>query len=146
MAVVLLAAATFLVAGAVADGLTTVTVHRCGYVNAGKAGYGENGIYPWHMSCAQARQVVLGSHDPHAKVIDFTAPGADGGAVQIDGRWWVCTGQMGYYNCGYPYRPARVAGGTAYRGPFTQDEVNIACDVVSPKGCPASTVFYRPPS
>ena len=33
--------------------LMTVTVKRCGY--AAKGFYGKDAIYPWHMSCAQAR-------------------------------------------------------------------------------------------
>ena len=54
--------------------------------------------------------------------ISFSAAGAytfDAGAVKIAGKWWVCGGRMGYYFCGYPYRPATApgeGGGTTYKG------------------------------
>src|ERR1700758_1249012 len=75
---------------AYAESPKAVTVTRCGYVNAT---YGRSGLYPWHMSCAAAREVLTASDGPHAHVIDF-GPGWDGGAVRINGRYWVCTGQM----------------------------------------------------
>ncbi|MBV9000953.1 MAG: hypothetical protein JO304_17960 [Solirubrobacterales bacterium] len=43
-----------------------------------------------------------------SRIINFTADGADtfdAGAVKIAGKSWVCGGRMGYYFCGYPYRP-----------------------------------------
>ena len=87
---------------------------RCGY--AAKGFYGKDAIYPWHMSCAQARTILAGAINPHAKHINLTADGAatgDAGPVLIDGRWWVCGGRMGIYFCGYPYRPAYISGPAA---------------------------------
>ncbi len=70
-----------------ASALTTVTVERCGY--AAKGFYGKDAIYPLHMSCAQARTILAGAINPHAKHINLTADGAatgDAGPVLIDGR------------------------------------------------------------
>lgn len=145
LVVVLMAVLVVLLACAgVVRASVTVTVKRCGYVNAG---HGRNAIYPWALSCASARAVVLGADDPHNRAIHFTAPASDGGAVRINGHWWVCTGQMGYYNCGFPYRPERVHGGTAYNGPFTKDVVYEACALVDPdgSGCPVSAQLTQPP-
>ena len=98
--------------GAQATSAKPVMVKRCGYTNATS---GRSALYPWHMSCVAARKVVTGSGNHHAQVIDF-GPGWDGGAVRINGRYWVCTGQMGYYNCGYPYRPQKVKGSRVTKG------------------------------
>jgi hypothetical protein len=119
-------------------------VARCGFANAT---YGKSGLYPWHMSCGAAREVVTASGNPHAHVIDF-GPGWDGGAVRINGRYWVCTGQMGFYNCGYPYRPRKVAGEKGYEGPFTEDVEYRTCSEVVPPAtaCPKSVEFSQPPS
>jgi hypothetical protein len=49
--------------------------------------------------------------------------------VKIAGKWWVCGGRMGYYFCGYPYRPATAhgaGGGRTYKGPFTKEFVDEA--------------------
>jgi hypothetical protein len=126
---------------------TTVTVNRCGYV--AKGFYGKDAIYPWHMSCATARRDVAVANDPKAKRITLTADGAstgDADPVLIDGRWWVCGGRMGYYFCGYPYRPARasgVGGGTTWRGPFTEEAAYNACSV-APNACRATDTVYLP--
>ena len=114
MAVDLVAFALLMIGVGAASALTTVTVKRCGYV--AKGFYGKDAIYPWHMSCAQARTILAGAINPHAKDINLTADGAatgDAGPVLIDGRWWVCGGRMGFYFCGYPYRPAYVSGTAA---------------------------------
>jgi hypothetical protein len=125
-------------AGAKSD---SVVVNRCGYT---KAQYGRSAVYPWHMTCSQARRVIAASDDPHAVTVDL--PGADGGAVAINGRFWVCTGQMGYYNCGYPWRPIALHGQVEYAGPFTEDVVYETCATYGPGGCGATTPFTQPPS
>lgn len=99
---------------AAAKSLHELTNARCGYTSAE---YGRSGVYPWHMTCAAARTVIAGSDNPHAHSIDF-GPGWDGGAVRIAGSYWVCTGQMGEYNCGYPYRPYTYKGEKGYKGPL----------------------------
>jgi hypothetical protein len=136
--------AALLGAGAYADSRKPVTVKRCGYAHAT---YGRSALYPWHMSCAAARKVVTGSDRPHAHVIDF-GPGWDGGAVRIDGRYWACTGQMGYYNCGYPYRPRKVHGEQGYKGPFTEDVEYQTCSAIDPpgSGCTKTDKFTQPQS
>jgi hypothetical protein len=78
-------------AGAQATAATPATVKRCGYAKATDA------LYPWHMSCTAAHQVVEGSGNPHADVIDF-GPGWDGGAVRINGRYWVFARYFGTFN------------------------------------------------
>ncbi len=108
---ILIAFALLMIGVGAASALTTVTVNRCGY--AAKGFYGKDAIYPWHMSCAQARRILAGAVNPHAKHINLTADGAatgDAAPVLIDGRWWVCGGRMGFYFCGYPYRSAYVSG------------------------------------
>ena len=83
-------------------------------------------------------------------IINFTADGADtfdAGAVKIAGKWWVCGGRMGYYFCGYPYRPATapgVGGGTTYKGPFTKELVDEACADGSFL-CKRHAQTYQPP-
>jgi hypothetical protein len=124
---------------ATAKQLHQITVERCGYT---RAEYGRSGVYPWHMTCAAARSVIAGSDDPHAQSIGF-GPGWDGGAVRIYGSYWVCTGQMGEYNCGYPYRPYTFKGEKGYRGPFTKDVEFLTCSEL-PSGCPAADEFVQP--
>jgi len=128
--------------GAYAESPKPVRVARCGYANAT---YGRSALYPWHMSCAAARDIVRASDSPDAHVIYF-GPGWDGGAVRINGRYWVCTGQMGYYNCGYPYRPRKVDGEQGYKGPFTKDVEYLTCSVIDPVGseCPTTVKFTQP--
>ena len=139
-----LLAAAVLGAGAYAASPKRVTVKRCGYAHATQD---RSALYPWHMSCAAARQVVTGSDSPHAHVIDF-GPGWDGGAVRIDGRYWVCTGQMGYYSCGYPYRPQTVDGEQGYEGPLTEDIEYRTCSAMAPSGsgCTKAVKFTQPSS
>jgi hypothetical protein len=136
------ASATF-GAAALALASASVPVHRCRTITLTG---GKLGIYPWHLSCAAASRVVRGSFSRHAKRIQFTGDGADtfdGGAVRIGGQWWVCGGRMGYYFCGYPYRPAQAPTGTSYTGPFTRSAVFETCDV-NP-GCPANSQLFQPP-
>jgi hypothetical protein len=97
------------------------------------------------MSCAAARNVVTASDSRHAHVIYF-GPGWGGGAVRINGSYWVCTGQMGYYNCGYPYRPRKVHGEQGYTGPFTKDVEYQTCSVIvsSGSGCTKTVEFTQP--
>jgi len=137
--VLTLIGAVLLGAGAYAASSTPVTLKRCGYATAT---YGRSALYPWNMSCAAARTVVKGASNPHAHVIAF-GPGFDGGAVRINGRYWVCTGQMGSYNCGFPYRPRKVNGVQGYKGPFTRDVEYVTCSVVA-AGCPGSVQFTQP--
>jgi hypothetical protein len=139
----LLGAALFGVS-AYAESPKAVKLTRCGYANAT---YGRSALYPWHMSCGAARKVVTASDNPHAQVIGF-GPGWDGAAVRIDGRYWVCTGQMGYYNCGYPYRPLKVDGEQGYAGPFTKDVEYETCSAVMPAGsaCTKTVEFIQPRS
>jgi hypothetical protein len=128
--------------GASALASSSVTVHRCATITV--AG-GRDGIYPWHMSCAAASGVVRGSYSRHARRIGFTGDGADtfdGGVVRIGGQWWVCGGRMGYYFCGFPYRPAQTPTGTSFSGPFTRSAVFQTCGV-SP-GCPAKSWLFQP--
>jgi len=140
--VLTLLAAGLLGASAYAESSRPVKVESCGYTHAT---YGRSALYPWHMSCAAARKVVTASDNPHAHVINF-GPGWDGGAVRINGRYWVCTGQMGYYNCGYPYRPRNVDGEQGYGGPFTKDVVYETCSLIDPAGsaCPKTVEFTQP--
>lgn len=139
-----LLAAALLGASAYAQSPRPVRVRRCGYTTAT---YGRSALYPWHMSCAAARKVIAASDRSHAHVINF-GPGWDGGAVRIKGRYWVCTGQMGYYNCGYPYRPRKVDGEQGYKGPFTEDVEYQTCSVIDPpgSGCSKTTEFTQPES
>jgi hypothetical protein len=129
-------------AGAQAKSPSPTALKRCGYA---KFTYGRSGVYPWHMSCSAAQAVVVGSASPHAKVIDF-GPGGEGGAIRISGHYWVCTGQMGVYNCGYPYRPAKVNGERGYKGPFTEDVLYETCAVADPRSakCPDTVEFTLP--
>ena len=139
---VTLAGAILLGVSAYADSPKPLKVRRCGYANAT---YGKSGLYPWQMSCGGAREVVIASSNPHAHVIDF-GPGWDGGAVRINGKYWVCTGQMGFYNCGYPYRPRKVDGAQGYQGPFTEDVEYRTCSLGVPagSGCPETVEFSQP--
>jgi hypothetical protein len=126
-----------------ADSQRPVKLKRCGYATAT---YGRSALYPWHMSCAAARKVVKASSNPHARVIDF-GPGWDGAAVRINGHYWVCTGLMGSYNCGYPYRPRTLDGSEGYKGPFTKDVEFDTCSLNEPGGrCPKTTEFAQPQS
>ena len=129
---------------AYAESPRAVKVGRCGYA---KATYGRSALYPWHMSCRAARNVVAASGSSHAHVIGF-GPGWDGAAVRINGRYWVCTGQMGYYNCGYPYRPLKVDGEQGYKGPFTKDVEYRTCSAIAPagSGCAETVEFSQPRS
>ncbi|MGN6868679.1 MAG: hypothetical protein ACTHMY_09780 [Solirubrobacteraceae bacterium] len=110
---------------------SSVNVQRCGFAQSKYLG--RVALYPWHMSCGAARRTLAKSESRHVPIINFTADGADtfdAAAVKIDGRWWVCGGRMGYYFCGYPYRPATapgIGGGTTYKGPFTKELVDEAC-------------------
>jgi hypothetical protein len=131
-------------ASAYAQSPKSVKVRRCGYTTAT---YGRTALYPWHMSCVAARKIVTASDNPHAQTIGF-GPGWDGAAVRIDGRYWVCTGQMGFYNCGYPYRPLKVDGEQGYAGPFTKDVEYQTCSAVMPAGsaCAETVEFIQPRS
>jgi hypothetical protein len=108
-----------------------IAVKRCGYT---QAKYGRSAVYPWHITCATARSVIAGSDKPHAKTIAF-GPAWDGAAVEIKGRYWVCTGQMGYYNCGYPYRPRKVHGQRGYAKPFSEDVEFVTCKKAGAGAC-----------
>jgi hypothetical protein len=142
IAVTMLGAA-LLAVSAYAASPRPVKLVRCGYA---KATYGSSALYPWHMSCGSARKVVITASDSsQAGVIGF-GPGWDGEAVRINGRYWVCTGQMGYYNCGYPYRPVKVDGEQGYKGPFTKDVEYETCSVIHPagSGCAKTVEFSQP--
>jgi hypothetical protein len=127
---------------------STVKVTRCGYGQSRP--WGHVAIYPWRMSCGAARETLTASNARHLPTIEFTADGAatfDGGALKIDGQWWVCGGRMGFYFCGYPYRPARapgVGGGTTFKGPFTEEFMYQACKDNS-YACWRRTQLYQPP-
>jgi hypothetical protein len=136
-------AAVALCATAVAKARKPVAVKRCGYARI--TGYGRTAIYPWKTSCAAARGIVEASTDSHLPTIAF-GPGWDGAAVRINGRYWVCTGQMGFYNCGYPYRPKKVQGEQGYAGPFTEDIEFEACSLTGGTGCGPSFEFLQPQS
>jgi hypothetical protein len=118
-----------------------VILKRCGYT---KAGYGRSAVYPWHMTCAQARRVIAASGDPHAAYVNL--PGSDGGATAINGKFWVCTGQMGLYGCAYPWRPVAIHGQVEYTGPFTKGVMYVTCKVYGRGGCGATVPFTQPPS
>jgi hypothetical protein len=54
---------------------------------------------------------------------------------------------MGFYFCGYPYRPATapgVGGGTTYAGPFTKEFIDEACEDSSSL-CKRRDRTYQPP-
>jgi hypothetical protein len=128
-AVAVLLGSTIVAATAFAS--SPAKLRRCGYAHSRY--WGRVAVYPWHLSCRAARRTLTKSESRHDRIINFTADGAytfDAAAVKIAGRWWVCGGRMGYYFCGYPYRPARargVGGGTTYKGPFTKELVDEAC-------------------
>jgi hypothetical protein len=119
-----------------------VKLNRCGYVTAK---YGRSAVYPWQMTCAAADTVIKGSDNSHAKTIAF-GPGVGGAAVQINGQYWVCLGQMGTYSCSYPYRPAKIHGVKAYKGPFTKAVEFDTCSLLGQQGCPKTVEFTQPPS
>jgi len=128
-AIAVVLGATVVAAGAFAA--SPVTVRRCGYALSRE--WGQVAVYPWRMSCSAARATLTQSESTRNPIINFTADGADtfdGGAVKIAGKWWVCGGRMGFYFCGYPYRPATApgsGGGTTYKGPFTKEFIDEAC-------------------
>jgi hypothetical protein len=144
LAVVL--ASTIVTAAALAT--SPANVRRCGYAHSRY--WGRVALYPWHMSCRAARQTLTQSESTHDAMINFTADGAytfDAAAVKIAGKWWVCGGRMGYYFCGYPYRPATApgaGGGTTYKGPFTKELVDEACANGS-FVCKSRAQTYQPP-
>jgi hypothetical protein len=52
---------------------------------------------------------------------------------------------MGFYFCGYPYRPAYVSGtggGTTWKGPFTEESDYNACSAEGT--CGPRDVVYLP--
>jgi hypothetical protein len=54
---------------------------------------------------------------------------------------------MGYYFCGYPYRPATapgIGGGTTYKGPFTKEFVDVACTLGGSQ-CKRHVQAFQPP-
>jgi hypothetical protein len=132
--------------GASADAASqqSVTVRRCGYI--GSSISSRSAIYPWHMSCAAARKVVTKSDHAPVEVLLTVAGGGE--VMRIAGQNWVCGGLMGYYNCGYPYRPKRVDGQKGYEGPFTKDVGYQTCSSIVPKssGCRTTAVFTQPRS
>jgi hypothetical protein len=145
------AAAVFLgavIMASAAFAASPVNVKRCGYAHS--KFWGPVALYPWHMSCGAARGTLTESESRHHPIINFTADGAytfDGGAVKISGKWWVCGGRMGFYFCGYPYRPARahgVGGGTTFKGPFTKEFIDEAC-VNSSFLCKRQAQVFQPP-
>jgi hypothetical protein len=127
--------------GAVAYGESPklVKLKRCGYVNAT---YGRSALYPWHMSCPAARKVVVASDDPHAQVIVLAFAEE---VVRVDGysRYWVCGGDMGEYNCAYPYRRRKINGQQVNRGPLTQRVVYETCSLVGGT-CPKTIEVGNP--
>lgn len=137
-----------MMAAAAAFAASPVKVQRCGYAHSKY--WGRVAVYPWHMSCSAARATLTKSESTHAPTINFTANGAntfDADAVKIAGKWWVCGGRMGYYFCGYPYRPATapgVGGGTTYKGPFTKELIDEACRDSSSL-CQRQDQAYQPP-
>jgi hypothetical protein len=97
------------------------------------------------MTCAQARRVIAASDDRHAATVDFGIAGG-GAAVAINGKFWVCTGQMGDYGCAYPWRPIAVDGQVGYAGPFTKQVVYETCSGPFAGGCLSTTPLTQPPS
>ncbi len=136
----LIASVAVPLAAAAGASAKSIAVNRCGYT---KAEYGRSAVYPWHMTCAAAISVIKGSDGQHLKTIDF-GPGWDGGAVKIGGRFWVCTGQMGYYNCGFPYRPRTVRGEQGYAKPFTEDVEFVTCKDAAAGACAATIAIPSP--
>ena len=136
------AALLVLAAAAPVNASTTVVVKRCGYTNAQ---YGRSAIYPWHMSCAQARSVIAASDNPHTATVNFGA-GWDGAAVAIHGKFWVCTGQMGYYGCAYPWHPIAVDNQVGYAKPFTKGVFYETCSSAGRGSCGPTAPFAQPPS
>lgn len=133
---------------AAAFATSTVKVQRCGYARS--KNWGRVAVYPWHISCRAARETLTESESRHDPIINFTADGAntfDAGAIKISGEWWVCGGRMGFYFCGYPYRPAwapGVGGGTTYRGWFTKEFIDEAC-ADSSYLCKRQEQTFQPP-
>ena len=133
---------------AAAFAASPVNVRGCGYAHS--KNFGRVAVYPWHMSCGAARRTLFDSESRHDPIIYFTADGGDtfdAAAVRIAGKWWVCGGRMGYYFCGYPYRPAEAlgaGGGTTYKGPFTKELVDEACADGSSL-CKSRAQTFQPP-
>jgi hypothetical protein len=146
VAVAVILGSTIVAASALAT--SPVNVQRCGYAHSKY--WGRVAIYPWHMSCGASRRTLRKSEARHIPTIIFTADGAntfDAAALKIDGKWWVCGGRMGYYFCGYPYRPARapgIGGGTTYKGPFTKEFVDVAC-TLGGSVCKRHVQAFQPP-
>lgn len=138
----------FTIVATAAFATSSVKARWCGYAHS-KA-WGRVALYPWRMSCDAARRTLAKSESRHDPIISFTADGAhtfDAAAVKIADKWWVCGGRMGYYFCGYPYRPATapgVGGGTTYRGPFKKELVFEACADGSYL-CKRHAQTYQPP-
>jgi hypothetical protein len=136
------------IVAAAAFAASPVKVRRCSYAHSKY--FGRVAVYPWRMSCGAASRTLTDSESRHDPIISFTADGADtfdGGAVKIAGKWWVCGGRMGYYFCGYPYRPATapgLGGGTTYTGPFTKEFVDEACADGSSL-CTSRAQTFQPP-
>src|SRR5579884_3328341 len=145
-AVAVVLGSTIVAAGAFAA--SSVKARRCGYAHT--TAWGRVAVYPWRMSCGAARRTLTESESRHHQVHTFTADGAytfDAAAVKIAGKWWVCGGRMGYYFCGYPYRPATApgaGGGTTYKGPFTKEFVLEACADGSSL-CKRTARTFQPP-
>jgi hypothetical protein len=133
---------------AAAFATSPVNVRRCAYAHS--RSLGRVAFYPWHMSCGAARGTLARSESKHDPIIEFTADSDDtfdAAAVKIAGKWWVCGGRMGFYFCGYPYRPATahgIGGGTTYKGPFTKELIEEACADGSSL-CKRHAQTYQPP-
>jgi hypothetical protein len=114
------------------------TLTRCGYAGVRA---GRTALYPWHLSCATARKVLRGSNHPSGKPILIPVAGGPE-AVRIDGRYWVCGGQMGYDFCGYPYRRVTIDGEPGL-APFTKYAEFEVCSEIVPRasGCPKRSTF-----
>jgi hypothetical protein len=117
-----------------------ITLDRCGYTDAE---YGRSAVYPFQISCSEAVNVIHASDQRRNAIYSF-GPGFDGGVVKIGGEKWVCTGQMGGYNCGYPYRPYVFHADHGYTGPFTKDVEWNTCRDVPAADCGTTAPFYQP--
>ena len=128
--------------GSSAVASSTIRLHRCGFVHA-RIG-GRSAIYPWRLPCEQAKQTLAASDRRGVRAVSMAPGWGDGVALRLKGQWWVCTGNMGNYNCGYPYRPRRVHGGRGYSGPFTKDFSYQNCAGNNPFGCRRTTTWSQP--
>ena len=89
-------------AGAATAQLTNVKLARCGYFYSGAYA-----IYPWHMSCENAKRVlrVLYSANATHRAPPNKQQARHWSAVEVGNAWWAEGGGYGYDVATYPLQP-----------------------------------------